>query len=132
MRAVTPGSVEGSPRVLLRLEGAAVLALCLVLYRRAELGWTWFLVLFLAPDLSLLGYLRGPRAGAAAYNAVHSYVGPLLLGTGALVQGSGAAAAVALIWAAHIGLDRALGFGLKYRSGFKHTHLGLLGGTAPG
>ena len=93
---------------------------------------TWFLLLFLGPDLSLLGYLRGPRVGAATYNAVHSYVGPLLTAVCALTWSSGAAAAGALTWTAHIGLDRMLGFGLKYPSGFRHTHLGPIGEGAPG
>src|SRR5690606_9788970 len=75
----TSGAVEGAPRLLLRLEGAAVFALCLVLYARGSAGWPLLLVLFLAPDLSMLGYLLGARGGAAAYNAAHSYVAPAVL-----------------------------------------------------
>ena len=75
----------------------------------------------------MLGYLAGPRIGAAAYNAVHSYVGPIILLVGAVTLGAPIGIAIALIWSAHIGIDRALGFGLKYPEGFAFTHLGRIG-----
>lgn len=88
------------------------------LYARA------FASLFLVPDLSMLGYLRGPRVGAVCYDAAHSYVGPLaLLGVGGLAAAP-TAVAIALIWIAHVGFDRALGYGLKYGTAFRDTHLG--------
>jgi hypothetical protein len=82
-----------------------------------------FLLLFLTPDLSLIGYAAGPRAGALAYNALHTEVGPLLLGAVGLLTDAGVAVQLALIWLAHIGIDRVLGYGLKYPSAFKDTHL---------
>jgi hypothetical protein len=121
----TSGAVEGAPKLLLKLEGLAVFVVCLVFYARGRDGWMLFVALFLAPDLSILGYLVGPGAGASAYNTAHTYVvaaALTLLGVFAwppLVP-------VSLIWAAHIGLDRALGFGLKYPSAFADTHLGSL------
>merc|ERR1711938_432683 len=72
----------------------------------------------------MLGYLAGPRVGAAAYNAAHTQLGPLALGALALGAGPPSLLLGGLIWAAHIGLDRALGYGLKHASGFHHTHLG--------
>lgn len=111
------------PRGLLRLEGLAVLAGSLVLYFDADFGWLALVVLFLAPDLSALGYLGGPRVGAAAYDAVHTYVLPVTLGVAGIVSNAGTAVQLALIWLAHIGMDRALGYGLKYPEGFKTTHL---------
>ena len=75
----------------------------------------------------MLGYLSGPRVGAAAYNAVHVYVLPLTLLLAGFIAGLPAAMASALIWIAHIGLDRALGYGLKYATGFGDTHLGRIG-----
>jgi hypothetical protein len=115
----------------LRLEGLAVLALAVMLYARQQAGWLPFALLILLPDLSMAGYLAGPRAGALAYNLAHTYTSPLLLGAGALLLAHSTLAAVALIWLAHIGLDRALGYGLKLPSGFQDTHLGRIGRRAP-
>ena len=126
--------MAGGVRTLLRIEGACVLAVSLLAYRSHGAGWTAFAIAFLAPDLSFLGYLAGPRVGALLYNAAHAYVGPLAcLAAGALWGGSGWPwlTAAGLIWSAHIGLDRALGFGLKYGIGFKATHLGVLGRRPP-
>ncbi|WP_020175681.1 DUF4260 domain-containing protein [Methyloferula stellata] len=121
------GYVRGGPLVLLRLEGAAILVVSLLAYGQTGQSWWTFAALILAPDLSMLGYLVNARAGAASYNAVHTLTGSLmLLGLG-LVSGSALILSLSLIWLAHIGLDRMLGFGLKYASGFSDTHLGLLG-----
>ena len=80
-------------------------------------------MLALAPDLSMLGYVAGPRVGALSYDLVHTYVGPLALGVVGVLVGADLAMQLALIWAAHLGADRLLGYGLKYPSGFKDTHL---------
>lgn len=125
------GSVGGGVRVLLRLEGLAVLALATAAYAQFGAGWGWFALLFLLPDLSLLAYLAGPRAGAAAYNAAHSYAGPLLLLAMGVLGTLPALLAIALVWCAHIGFDRALGYGLKYAAGFRQTHLGPIGRADP-
>jgi hypothetical protein len=119
------GAVTGSVRLWLRFEGLAVLALAAYLYARGGYSWVLFAVLFLAPDLSFAGYLAGPRVGAAVYNVVHSYVGPAALVVLSIVGGR--SPAVALIWAAHIGFDRLLGYGLKYPTSFGDTHLGAIG-----
>ena len=93
-------------------------------------SWWIFFVLFLAPDLSFAGYLGGPRWGAIVYNAAHSTLAPMAL----MVAGFGLAApllqSLATIWLAHIGFDRALGYGLKYPAGFGFTHLGRIGKDA--
>jgi hypothetical protein len=86
--------------------------------------------LFLAPDLSFLGYLAGPKAGAIAYNAAHSYIVPMALMTAGFGFAPPLVLAIAMIWLAHIGFDRALGYGLKYSAGFGFTHLGRIGKTA--
>ncbi len=122
----TPG-VPGAPRVLLRLEGAALAAGALILYRFAGESWLLFGLLVLTPDLSMLGYLAGPRIGAMAYNAAHTTVGPIALALIGLFVPSSPAIAIALIWLVHIGADRALGYGLKYADGFAATHLGRIG-----
>jgi hypothetical protein len=121
------GIVTGGPRVLLRLEGLCVLAAAVVAYAHQSVGWWLFAALFLAPDLSMLGYLAGRKAGAALYNAVHSYVLPLACIAWGTFEQAPPVLAVGLILAAHIGFDRALGFGLKYAAGFGVSHLGLMG-----
>jgi hypothetical protein len=126
--AMSNGSVRGGPLVLLRLEGAAILAASLLAYDHAGQSWWTFAALILVPDLSMLGYLANARVGAASYNAVHTLIGPLILSALGLVLDSTLILSLSFIWLAHIGLDRLLGFGLKYATGFSYTHLGLLGG----
>jgi hypothetical protein len=127
---VQTGCVTGGVRTLLRLEGLAVLIVAVFLYWRAGFSWTEFAALFLAPDLSFIAYLFGPRVGAAAYNTAHSTNGALGLALAALALNQPMVIAVALIWLAHIGFDRALGYGLKYGKGFGFTHLGRIGRNA--
>jgi len=99
--------------LLPRAEGASLLAMSVLLYWMGGASWVLFALLFVAPDLSLLGYLVGPRAGAAAYNAFHAYPLPAILAAFGLLVGNTLPVAVALIWLAHIGMDRALGLGFK-------------------
>ena len=112
---------------LLRFEGLAAAAVSAVLYARTGASWGLFAALFLAPDLSMLGYLAGACWGARVYNAIHTYVTPATLALCALLLHTHLALAIALIWACHIGVDRALGYGLKYADGFGYTHFGLIG-----
>ena len=114
------------PRVLLHVEGAALLLLATAAFFAFGHPWWLFLLRLLAPDVSLLGYVAGPRVGAVAYNAVHTMIGPLaLLGVGWwLAGGVSMAVAVALVWLAHIGMDRMVGYGLKYPDSAKRNHLG--------
>jgi len=125
--AVSARGAQGMPRALLRLEGALVLAAALLAYAHLGGSWTWFAALFLLPDLSLLGYLAGPRVGAVAYNAGHSHLAPALLAVASVAFGAPALLLGAAIWVGHIGLDRMLGYGLKYGTAFGDTHLGRVG-----
>jgi hypothetical protein len=109
--------------ILLRVEGALALTLSIILYRQTNFGWGIFALLFLAPDLSMLGYLVNARAGAAAYNFVHTYSLPLILFAYAIIAGKPVLLPYGLVWTAHIGMDRLLGFGLKYPTQFRDTHL---------
>jgi hypothetical protein len=120
--ADTP-SVVGRPKLLLRLEGVAMLACAVAAYATLDASWTLFVAAFLAPDLSMLGYLAGPRIGAAAYNGAHTLLAPAACAALAFV-GVPLALPSAAIWLGHIGFDRALGYGLKYEAGFAFTHLG--------
>lgn len=119
-------AASGAVRWLLRAEAALVLALSLWLYARHGAGWPTWLGCFLLPDLALLAYLAGPRTGALAYNCTHSYAGPLICLLLAQ-QLDGPWWSVGLIWLAHVGFDRMLGYGLKYGDGFGFTHLGRIG-----
>ena len=111
---------------LLRLEGLAAAAGTAALYAHTGASWWLFAALWLLPDLSMLGYLAGPCWGARCYNAVHTYVVPGTLGFSALLLHAHGLLPYALIWGNHIGVDRLLGYGLKYSSGFKNTHLSIL------
>jgi hypothetical protein len=113
--------------LLLRLEGLAVAAVSAALYARSGASWWLFAALWLVPDLSLLGYLGRPCRAARIYNAFHSYLAPAVLGLGGFLLHSNSLVPIALIWANHIGVDRLLGYGLKYADGFGWTHLGLIG-----
>ncbi len=122
------GFVTSTPKWLLRVEGLAMMVAAAVAYRALGGGWGFFAALFLVPDLSMLGYLAGRRVGAAVYNAGHSLIGPALLaGVGLVMGGQATALLLALIWVAHVGFDRAAGYGLKYDSAFADTHLGRVG-----
>ncbi|MGH2522285.1 MAG: DUF4260 domain-containing protein [Anaerolineales bacterium] len=112
-----------SPGFLLRLEGSVALAFAVWLYARTGGNWLLFALLILAPDLSMLGYLAGARVGSVTYNIVHTYALPALLGVVAWQTQWPLGLSLALIWLAHIGADRLLGFGLKYPTEFKSTHL---------
>jgi hypothetical protein len=111
------------PRSLLRLEGLAVGSAALALYAHEDFGWLLFALLVLAPDLSAVGYAAGPAVGAACYDAAHTYVVPVALGVVGILTGADLAVQLALVWLVHIGFDRALGYGLKYPTHFRDTHL---------
>jgi hypothetical protein len=115
---------------LLRLEGLVVLAAAVSAYAFVGASWPLFALLLLAPDMAMIAYRVGPVVGAAAYNAAHTYLAPAALGALGLALAAPPLQALALIWFAHIGLDRALGYGLKYASGFGETHLGRIGRSA--
>lgn len=114
-------------RLLLRVEGMSLLVVALMAYQQFDLSWNLFAWCFLLPDLALLAYVAGPRYGAWAYNTTHSYLLPGLLIAWYCWQPQAVVLQAALIWFAHIGMDRALGYGLKYSTGFTDTHLGRIG-----
>jgi len=123
------GESTGSVRWVLRIEGLCVLLAALLAYAKFGHGWGLFALFFLAPDLSFLGYLAGLKFGSIVYNAAHSYIGVIVcLVAGALLS-SPVGLTTGIIWGAHIGFDRFLGYGLKYAEGFGFTHLGRIGKT---
>lgn len=118
------GPLLARPAAVLRADGVAMFVGSVLLYWLGDASWWLFALFLLAPDASMLGYLFGPRFGAAAYNAFHSYPLPAVLAGFGLLAGAPLAVAMALVWFAHIGMDRAAGYGLKYPAGFRDNHLG--------
>lgn len=121
------GAVTGGLRTMLRLEGLTLFIGMTLLYAVWGGSWWIYVLLFLVPDLSFLAYLSGPKFGAMIYNTVHSYMAPMTLMTIGFATASPLTLSIAMIWLAHIGVDRALGYGLKYDAGFSFTHLGRIG-----
>ena len=124
------GAVTGGVRTVLRLEGLALFIGMTLLYYIWDGDWLVYAVLFFIPDLSFAAYLSGPRFGALVYNAAHSYLAPMAMMTTGFASAEPLVLSIAMIWLAHIGLDRALGYGLKYFAGFVFTHLGRIGRAA--
>ena len=111
------------PKLLLHIEGGAVLAVSCVIYQHLHGSWVRFALFFLVPDISMFFFFVNNRVGAVAYNLVHTYTTPILLSLVLWLSGQESYIWIALIWGAHIGLDRLIGAGLKYETGFKDTHL---------
>ena len=116
-----------SPIPLQRLEGLLLFVAAVWIF--AETGETWWLfgLLLLAPDLSMLGYIRSPAMGAATYNLGHTLLGPAVLLAWGVVADLSLLVGLGAVWLAPIGLDRPAGYGMKYPDGFHHTHLGMIG-----
>ena len=126
-RAAETGAATGGVKLLLRLEGLTVCVGMTLLYAAWGGSWLLYVLLFFVPDLSFLAYLSDSRFGAMIYNAAHSYMAPMTLMTLGFGFASPLTLSIALIWLAHIGFDRTLGYGLKYAAGFNFTHLGRIG-----
>ena len=123
-------SIFEKPNALLRLEGFIVFVLALAIYWHQSLSWALFWSTVLLPDLAILGYLVNSKVGAIAYNIAHSKLLPCTLALAAVATGGALLLSLALVWFVHIGIDRLLGYGLKYPEGFKITHLGVIGQAA--
>ncbi len=111
--------------ILLRVEAAAELGLVCWLYHHGASSWYLFAALFLVPDLGMIGYLAGPRVGAACYNLLHTYVLSIPLVMLATMLNHPLIFAIGLIWCGHIAADRMLGYGLKTIGSFHKTHLNI-------
>lgn len=114
-------------KTVLKLEEVALFVLGIYLFNLLNYEWWWFLVLILAPDLSMIGYAFGNKVGAFLYNVFHHK------GIALLIYGAGyylsyeIAQLVGIILFSHSAMDRIFGYGLKYEEGFKYTHLGEIG-----
>ena len=116
---------------MLRLEGLATAGGAISLYFHLGYGWIVLVVLALAPDLAMLGYAFGTRAGALAYDLAHTELWPVGLAVSGAIADEPRLTQAGLIWLVHIGADRLLGYGLKYGAGFGATHLGRIGRADP-
>lgn len=109
---------------LLHLEGLAVGGAAVWLFfAETDVGWGWLAVLFLAPDLAFVAFPLGERVTVRVYNLTHTYVAPVGLGVVGIASGEELVLGLALIWFAHIGVDRFAGYGLKYSLARKGTHM---------
>ena len=124
---VSPGVVTGHPRLILRSEGGVLLIASLIAFAATDEKWWLVPALLFLPDVFMAGYARSSRVGAQLYNLAHSYPVPAVVGGLALWQDAVLLQAVTVLWLAHIGMDRLLGYGLKYDDSFTHTHLGTIG-----
>jgi len=122
-----PSATTGGVRILLRAEGFCVFLVALLAFSNTHFGWGTFAIYILVPDLSFLGYLAGRKIGAVSYNVAHSYIGATLCLAAGLYSEHAGLLCASTIWFAHIGVDRSLGYGLKYFEGFSFTHLGVIG-----
>lgn len=112
---------------LIALEEAAMLVLSVVLFSQLSFAWWWYLALILAPDLSMLGYAVNTRVGAMVYNFFHHKAVAIVIYIGGLFLKNETLQLAGLILFGHSGMDRMLGYGLKYSDSFQNTHLGLIG-----
>jgi hypothetical protein len=117
-------------KTILKIEEAALFIASLVAFPYLDLSWWWFVGCILVPDVSMLGYLAGPKAGALSYNLFHHKGVAVLIGVGGILIASSTLEFIGLILFAHASMDRMLGYGLKYEEGFRFTHLGLIGKDA--
>ena len=123
-----PNNVVGDgPRRWLRSEAAVLLIGSLIAFSHTREPWWLFAAFLFVPDFSCAGYLQGNRVGAFLYNVAHATPLPAVLIALGYFQRSPLAEALGLVWIVHIGVDRLLGYGLKYADSFQHTHLGVLG-----
>ncbi|EOL45176.1 DUF4260 domain-containing protein [Enterococcus caccae] len=110
-------------KTILQLEDGALFLLALTLYIKLGFPILYFFLFLLLPDITILGYRHDPIIGAKLYNLGHTLVLPVALTFISLFTSTSFLLAVSLIWAAHIFMDRAMGYGLKYSDAFKHTHI---------
>ncbi|KAF2427820.1 hypothetical protein EJ08DRAFT_680776 [Tothia fuscella] len=126
---MTVGFAKSWPKLLLRVEGACIFGSTIWAYSRYNQSWWTFAGLLFLPDLGMAGYIANSTAGAAIYNSFHTETPPILMLCAALAKNDNELAGLALCWLAHIEMDRMLGYGLKYGTGFGHTHLSVIGMT---
>lgn len=113
-------------KIILKVEEFAQVLLGIFLFDQTTLSWWWFVALFFAPDLGMVGYLVNDKWGAFFYNILHHKgIAILIFLVGFYLDYLPFTIAGIVIFS-HAAFDRVLGYGLKYNKGFKYTHLGKM------
>lgn len=110
-------------KTITKLEGIVVFLFCLYFYNQLESSWLMFVLLWIVPDVSMVGYLKNSKLGAMTYNLAHNFIASLLLVALGIFLENSIIISLGIIWTSHVALDRFLGFGLKYENSFKETHV---------
>ncbi|MFI5195502.1 MAG: DUF4260 domain-containing protein [Chitinophagales bacterium] len=104
-----------------------ILGIIALYYQPIHFAWWLWIILFLSPDLSMVGYIWNSKVGATLYNiAHHKAIAGLLIISGVIFRFPILLLAGLLLWS-HSSFDRIMGYGLKYNNSFQHTHLGHIG-----
>jgi hypothetical protein len=118
-------------KLILKLEELAMWIGCIILLYLSHAEWWWYTLIFLGPDISMIGYLAGNKTGAWSYNLFHHKgVACIILSIGLCMINNNVFADYSwiintgIILFGHSSMDRFFGYGLKYENGFKFTHLG--------
>ncbi|MEO6176499.1 MAG: DUF4260 domain-containing protein [Flavobacterium circumlabens] len=114
-------------KTIIKLEELGLFILGIYLFSLLNYEWWWFLVLILAPDFSMLGYILNTKIGAYSYNLFHHKGLSVLLYLAGCYLKIELLQLVGVILFSHAAMDRIFGYGLKYEKGFKYTHLGEIG-----
>jgi hypothetical protein len=125
--AISTRTIEPQARRWLQIEGLAVLVAAGLAYGRLGGDYLWLIPALLVPDLAIAGYLAGPRIGALTYNFVHNWALGLAVVAAGLGLGVAPLTLAGLVLVGHTGMDRSVGYGLKFLSSFHDTHLGRIG-----
>lgn len=114
-------------KLVIKLEEVMMFTLGIFMFGLLGYQWWWFLVLILAPDIGMIGYLFGNKIGAISYNLFHHKGLAIILYFVGMYFSMPICQLAGIILFSHASLDRALGYGLKYNKGFNYTHLGEIG-----
>jgi hypothetical protein len=114
-------------KTVIKLEEFGLFLFGIYLFNQLDFAWWWFLVLILAPDLSMIGYFFGNKSGAFLYNLAHHRAIALAIYLAGIYCSNNIIQLTGIILFAHSSMDRMMGYGLKYETGFKFTHLGEIG-----
>jgi hypothetical protein len=110
-------------RLILRLESLFIIGGSAIVYYKEGYSWLLYALLFFLPDLSMTGYILNKKYGAGFYNLFHTYTCPIILCVLSYLISESLLTSIGIVWISHIAMDRLMGYGLKYMSGFKDTHL---------
>jgi Domain of unknown function (DUF4260) len=112
---------------IIKLEELAMFGLCLYALSIFHVDWWWYLIILLGPDISMLGYFAGNKAGAACYNLFHHKGIAVAIFVAGLILPNVFIQLIGIVLFGHSSMDRTFGYGLKTGEGFKYTHLGVIG-----